>query len=273
MDMEGRRAIVVGGASGIGAETCRLLTERGARVAVVDIDSDRAERVADELSRAIAIHCDARDSKQVDRCVATVVETFGGIDFLVNSVAAPPDAAKQTALATLGRLAEEQGGPVPSEPSFSSIVEMSDSAWDLELRSTLYPVFYFTRAVLREMIARRSGSIVSLASIHAIAGYPGFPHYSAAKAGIVGFSRAAAREVGPHNIRVNAVTSGYAVTPLSARQMPDAFKRSVARSTPLGRLGEAHEVARVVCFLCSDDASFVTGQAISPNGGFLTVAS
>jgi 3-oxoacyl-[acyl-carrier protein] reductase len=123
------------------------------------------------------------------------------------------------------------------------------------------------------MIPQRSGSIVSLASIHAIAGYPGFPHYSAAKAGIVGFTRAAAREVGPHNVRVNAVTAGYAVTPHSAKMMPEAFKAATARYTPLGRLGSAEEMAAVVAFLCSDDASFMTGQAVSPNGGFLTTAS
>jgi 3-oxoacyl-[acyl-carrier protein] reductase len=269
MDMDGRRAIVVGGGSGIGAETCRLLAARGARVAVVDIVAERAQRVAGELEGALAVECDARDSAQVDACVAQVVDELGGLDYLVNSVAAPADAAKQTALATLG----ERGGLVPSEPTFSTIVEMSDEAWDTEIRSTLYPAFYFTRAALRVMVPQRSGSIVSLASIHAVAGYPGFPHYSAAKAGIVGFTRAAAREVGPHNVRVNAVTSGYALTPLAAGLMPEPFKQATARATPLGRLGEAREVAHVVCFLCSDEASFLTGQAISPNGGFLTVPS
>jgi NAD(P)-dependent dehydrogenase (short-subunit alcohol dehydrogenase family) len=271
--MKGRNAIVVGGGSGIGEETCRLLSARGARVAVVDIVRERAVRIAEELPGSFAVQCDARDSAAVDACVTEVVAECGGVDFLVNSAAAPVDEAKQKALATLGRLSEEQGGLVPSEPDFSAIVEMTDDAWDTEIRSVLNPVFYFTRAVLRVMIPRRSGSIVSLASVHAIAGYPGFPHYSAAKAGIVGFSRAAAREVGPHNVRVNAVTSGYAVTPMSAANMPEAFKRAIARMTPLGRLGEAREVASVVCFLCSDEASFLTGQAVSPNGGFLTVAS
>jgi 3-oxoacyl-[acyl-carrier protein] reductase len=273
MDMSGRRAIVVGGGSGIGEATCRLLTGRGARVAVVDIIRERAERVAGELDGGIAIECDARDSGQVDACVTSVVRELGGVDYLVNSVSPPGDAAKQHALATLGRLAEEKGGLVPSEATFSTIVDMSDEAWDTEMRSVLYPVFYFTRAALRSMIPQRYGSIVSLASIHAVAGYPGFPHYSAAKAGIVGFTRAAAREVGPHNVRVNAVTSGYALTPHSEHLMPDAFKRSTARLTPLGRLGRAEEIATVVAFLCSDEASFLTGQAVSPNGGFLTTPS
>jgi 3-oxoacyl-[acyl-carrier protein] reductase len=273
MDMTGRRGAIVGGGSGIGAATARLLAKRGARVAVVDIIPERAQSVSVELDGAIGIECDARRSDEADSCVARVVEEFGGIDFLVNSVSPPGDAAKQTALSTLGRLAEEKGGLVPSEATFSTIVDMSDDAWDAEMRSILYPVFYFSRAALREMIPQRSGSIVSLASIHAIAGYPGFPHYSAAKAGIVGFTRAAAREVGPHNVRINAVTAGYAVTPHSAKMMPEAFKAATARNTPLGRLAAAEEIATVVSFLCSDDASFVTGQAISPNGGFLTVAS
>jgi 3-oxoacyl-[acyl-carrier protein] reductase len=123
------------------------------------------------------------------------------------------------------------------------------------------------------MIPQRYGSIVSLSSIHALSGYPGFPHYSAAKAGIVGFTRAAAREVGPHNIRVNAVTSGYVLTPLSEKAMPDAFKRAQAQNAALGRMGTAEEIAAVVVFLCSDASAFITGQAISPNGGYLTVAS
>jgi len=271
--MNARRAVVVGGGSGIGEATCRLLSGRGARVAVVDIVRERAERVASDLEGGIAIECDARDSRQVDECIARVVRECGGVDYLVNSVSPPADQTKQHALATLGRLADEKGGLVPSEPTFTTIVEMSDDAWDAEMKNVLYPVFYFTRAALREMIPQRYGSVVSLASIHGIAGFPGFPHYSAAKAGIVGFTRAAAREVGPHNVRVNAVTSGYAVTPHSERLMPDAFKRSTSRNTPLGRLGTAEEIGEVVAFLCSDASSFVTGQAISPNGGFLTAAS
>ena len=267
--MTGKRAAIVGGGSGIGAATARLLTERGARVAVIDIIADRANDVAAELDGGIALECDGRDSSQVDRSIARVVSELGGIDVLVNSISPPGDEAKISALTILG----ESGGLTPSEPMFSAIVDMSDEAWDLEMRSILYPVFYFSRAALREMIPQRNGSIVSLASIHAIAGYPGFPHYSAAKAGIVGFTRAAAREVGPHNVRVNAVTAGYAVTPHSAKMMPEAFKEATARYTPLGRLGSAEEMAAVVAFLCSDDASFMTGQAVSPNGGFLTTAS
>jgi 3-oxoacyl-[acyl-carrier protein] reductase len=269
MDMAGKRAAIVGGGSGIGAATARLLTKRGARVAIIDIISERAHEVAGDLDGATAIECDGRDSKQADQAVERVVSEFGGIDILVNSISPPGDEAKTTALTTLG----ERGGLTPSEPMFSAIVSMSDDAWDLEMRSILYPVFYFTRAALREMIPQRSGSIVSLSSIHAMAGYPGFPHYSAAKAGIVGFTRAAAREVGPHNVRVNAVTAGYAVTPHSAKMMPEAFKAATARYTALGRLGTAEEMAAVVAFLCSDEASFMTGQAVSPNGGFLTTAS
>jgi 3-oxoacyl-[acyl-carrier protein] reductase len=238
-------------------------------VAVIDIVSERAHDLARELDGAVGIECDGRDSQQADQAIGQVVEAFGGIDVLVNSISPPGDAAKTTALGTLG----ERGGLAPSEPMFSAIVDMSDDAWDAEMRSILYPVFYFTRAVLREMIPQRSGSIVSLASIHAMAGYPGFPHYSAAKAGIVGFTRAAAREVGPHNVRVNAVTAGYAVTPHSAKMMPEAFQTATARLTPLGRLGSAEEIAAVVAFLCSDEASFMTGQAVSPNGGILTTAS
>jgi len=271
--VNGRRAVVVGGGSGIGEATCRQLAAAGARVAVVDIVPERAQRVASGLEDAVGLECDARDSGQVDECIAAVVRELGGVDYLVNTISAPPDEAKQHALATLGLLAEQQGGLVPSEPTFSTIVEMSDDAWEAEIRNVLSPVFYCTRAALREMIPQRYGSIVSLSSIHALSGYPGFPHYSAAKAGIVGFTRAAAREVGPHNVRVNAVTAGYVLTPMSEQAMPDAFKRAQARSAALGRMGTPDEVAAVVVFLCSDAAAFITGQAVSPNGGYLTVAS
>src|SRR4051794_12244021 len=128
MEMNGRRAVVVGGGSGIGEATCRLLTGRGARVAVVDILAERAERVASDAEGAIAIECDARDSRRVDECVAAVVAELGGVDYLVNSVSPPADQAKQHALATLGRLAEEKGGLVPSEPTFTTIIGMSDDA-------------------------------------------------------------------------------------------------------------------------------------------------
>jgi 3-oxoacyl-[acyl-carrier protein] reductase len=271
--MNGRRAVVVGGGSGIGEATCRQLAEAGASVAVIDILGERASRVASDLPGAVGLECDARDSGAVDTCMQSIVREFGGIDFLVNTISAPPDDAKQHALATLGRLAQEQGGLVPAQPTFSAILEMSDDAWNAELNNVLTPVFYCTRAALREMIPQKYGSIVSLSSIHALSGYPGFPHYSAAKAGIVGFTRAAAREVGPHNVRVNAVTAGYVLTPMSEKAMPDSFKRVQAQNAALGRMGTADEVAAVVVFLCSDSSAFITGQAISPNGGYLTVAS
>src|SRR5687767_6399707 len=131
MDMTERRAAIVGGGSGIGAATARMLTARGARVAVIDIIPERAHDLAAQLDGAIGIECDGRDSKQAGQAIERVVEAFGGIDILVNSISPPGDVAKQTALATLG----EYGGLVPSEPRFSAIVDMSDEAWDMEMRS------------------------------------------------------------------------------------------------------------------------------------------
>ena len=212
-------------------------------------------------------------SSQVDECVSDAVAAFGGLDFVVVSVSPDSDPAKRESLRILGELAERGSGLVPSEPTFETTVNLTDQQWLKELETVLFSVFYFTRAALRVMVPQRSGSIVNLSSIHAISGYPGFSHYSAAKSGVVGFTRAVAREVGPHNIRVNAVTSGYVLTPLSEQMMPEPFKRATARLTPLGRLGTVEELASVICFLCSDESSFITGQAISPNGGYLTVAS
>lgn len=273
MDLTGHKSIVVGGGQGIGEATCRMLTNRGARVAVVDIKPDRAKRVAAELDGAIPIECDATISSEVDECVERLVRELGGVDSLVVSVSPDGDPAKRESLRILGELAERGSGLVPSEPTFEMTLNLTDEQWLDELKAVLFSVFYFTRAALRHMVPQRSGSIVNMSSIHAISGYPGFSHYSAAKAGVVGFTRAVAREVGPHNVRINAVTSGYALTPLSEKMMPEAFKQATARLTPLGRMGRVEELASVVCFLCSDESSFITGQAISPNGGYLTVAS
>jgi 3-oxoacyl-[acyl-carrier protein] reductase len=273
MDLTGKKAIVVGGGQGIGETSARMLTARGARVAIADIRPERAERVASSIEGGLAIACDATDSAQVNACVLRVTEAFDGLDYLVMSVSPDSDDAKRESLRILGRLAEEGSGLVPAEPNFDMTRHLRDDQWHKELQTVLYSVFYFTRAALDVMIPQRRGSIVSLSSIHAIAGYPGFSHYSAAKAGVVGFTRAVAREVGPYNIRINAITAGYVMTPLSREMMPQAFKNSTAKLTPLGRMGEPEEIASVVCFLCSDESSFITGQAISPNGGILTVPS
>lgn len=272
MNLQGKRAIVVGGGSGIGAATVERLCSEGARVAVVDIRPDRAEQVCATVGEgAEPFVCDVREAGLVDQTFAAVVARFGGVDVLVNSAAMDADDAKQESLNKLGDASADAAYPSPSERVFSVTAAMTDKQWDDEIHGVLTSVFYCVRAALRYMIPQESGSIISVSSIHGIAGGTGLPHYSAAKAGILGFTRSVSKEVAPYGVRVNAVTSGYVATPFLLDHMPTAFQQATAKNTPLGRLGRSEEIAAVICFLAGDDSSFVTGQSISPNGGFITV--
>ena len=141
----------------------------------------------------MAVECDATASAQVDATVDRVVADLGGLDFLVNSVSPDGDPAKRESLRILGELAERGTGLVPSEPSLDTTRNLTDEQWLAELQAVLFSVLYFTRATLRVMIPQKSGSIVSMSSVDGVAGFPGFSHYSAAKAG-VGFTHAVARE-------------------------------------------------------------------------------
>jgi 3-oxoacyl-[acyl-carrier protein] reductase len=261
-----RIAVVTGGASGIGQATAWRLAAGGARVAVLDIDTDRAAATVKGLDGAIAVDCDVTSTSAVEAAFAHVQERLGGLDILVNSVSPLGDDTKKTTLGELAKRADPSAGA-----PLSATVALTDDEWAAEFRTVLFGVFACTRAALRTMIPQHRGSVVSLSSIHGIAGGEGLPHYSAAKAGVLGFTRSVAKEVAAHGVRINAVASGYADTPLLQRMMPLAMQQSVAKKTPIGRLGRAEEIAAVVCFLASDEASFVTGQTISPNGGWLTV--
>ena len=271
-DFQDKVAVVTGGASGIGAASCRRLADRGARVVVLDIDAQRAAAVADKLPDAMAVECDVSDSSAVDAAFARLVEIHGRIDVVVNSAGPQGDATKVRSLTSQA----EKGGAggawaVPDEAATSATLNLTDEEWLREFEVVLFGVFHTTRAALRTMLVERSGAIVSLSSIHGVAGGVGLPHYSAAKAGILGFTRSVAKEVAPFGVRINAIASGYVDTPILQRLMPTAMQNVVAAQTPMGRLGRADELADVVCFLLSEESSFVTGQTLSPNGGWLTV--
>jgi len=270
--MAGWVAVVTGGASGIGEATCSLLCERGAHVVILDIDDDGGRRVAASLPSGDFVSCDVRDSGAVDRAVEAVVAERGRLDVVVNSAGPHGDDTKRRTLDAIGAKAEVDQGWVEREAwETTATLNLTDEAWRAELDSVLSGVFHLTRAALRTMLPAGRGSIVSLSSIHGVAGGTGLPHYSAAKAGILGLTRSVAKEVAPFGVRVNAIASGYADTPTLQRLMPKAMQRSVASSTPMGRLGTAEEIARVAVFLASDESSFMTGQTLSPNGGWLTV--
>ena len=235
----GRSALVTGGASGIGAELCRLLAEEGAAVTVLDRDGEGAAAIAAEVDgRSVA--CDVRDGEAVARAVREAADAMGGLTDLVNN------AGVGTA---------------------KGLLDYSDKEWDLLVGVNLTGTFHGIRAAAPIMLEAGSGSIVNNASLTGLRPTRGEAPYSAAKAGVLNLTAAAAVELAP-TIRVNAVAPGMIHTPLTDIVVTNEEWRTAAESgTPLGRVGEAREVAEVIAFLASDAASYVTGQTIVVDGG------
>ena len=277
-ELDGQVAFVTGAGSGLGREIALTFARAGARVAVNDLRADSAARVHAELE-AIggALSCgplvgDVSSSAAVRAAFAALSETTSGrLDVLVNN-AGYAEADEET-LARFRKQIEEVTTQGRITTSLDSTERMTDERWSRMLAVHLNGTFYCTREALRLMRPRRAGRIISIASIGATAGIAGASHYSAAKGGIVSFTKAVAREVGPLGILVNAIAPGYIDTPL-LDAFGDADQRALqtavlAMQTPLGRLGEAREVAATALFLAGPGASFFTGQVLSPNGGFV----
>lgn len=243
-DLEGKTALVTGAGSGIGQAVAFELAAQGVRVAVTDIDPARARATVQKIGQsATPVTMDVSDSAQVARGVAEARAALGSVDYLVN---------------VAGIFQERRAH------------EISDAEWARMLAVHLNGTFYCCRAVVPGMIERRSGAIVNITSLHALRGQANAAHYSAAKAGIIGFTKSLAREVAPH-VRVNAVAPGPIDTPLWRAGMSgsplEARRAERVKVIPLGRLGEAEEVAQAILFLPSPASRYVTGQVISVNGG------
>jgi 3-oxoacyl-[acyl-carrier protein] reductase len=208
------------------------------------------------------------DSGQVKRMFAEVEREFGALDILVNNAgiaeAAAGDREKLRARSE-ARVAELMaGGPVTTHWDLTQ--DMSDEAWHRMIGVHLNGTFFCTRAALPLMARRSRGAIINMSSVAALMGLEAAPHYSAAKGGILAFTRAVAREVASRGIRVNAICPGYIDTPMTKPMSPLMQRVAIGR-TPLGRWGEPEEIAATALFLASDDASYFTGQWLSPNGG------
>ena len=244
-----RVALVTGAAQGIGRATALRLASEGARVAVVDVDAERAAPVVQRIeaagAQAAAFGCDVSARDQVDATVEAVVSRFGRVDILVNNAGITRD---------------------------NLLFKMSDDEWDAVLDVNLKSVFLLTRAVQRHMVEARYGRIVSLSSRSAL-GNRGQANYAAAKAGIQGLTATLAIELGPFNITVNAVAPGYVATPMTdatalrVGSTPEERQRIAAESTPLRRVAQPEEIASVIAFFASDDAAYVSGQTLYVNGG------
>jgi 3-oxoacyl-[acyl-carrier protein] reductase len=267
--LDGKVAVVTGGGSGIGEAICLRLGGDGARVAVLDVNEEGAARTAERIG-GVAVRADVSESASVDTALAEVETALGPVDVWVNNAGiAAVQQAERVNPRTEQQL-EEAFGSGAVETPLDALVRLPDDEWRRMLAVHLDGTFYGTRAAARSMAPRRTGSIVNIASICGIAGCTGFPHYSAAKGGILAFTRAAAKELIVQGIRVNAVAPGFIQTPTSA-MMSDRLKTSLMLQVPLGRYGRAEEVAATVAFLARDESSLFVGETLSPNGGIITV--
>jgi 3-oxoacyl-[acyl-carrier protein] reductase len=233
--LAGKAALVTGGSRGIGAAIVRELAGAGASVVIgYNAGADEADALASEVGGR-AVQADVSSAEEAAR----LVEEAGEVDVLVNNAGLTRD----------GLLAR-----------------MSDADWREVIETNLSSVFYTCRAVTRPMMKKRTGSIVNVSSIVGLHGNGGQTNYAASKAGIIGFTKSLARELGSRGVRANVVAPGYVQTRLTD-VLPDEAKELMLRNTPLGRLGEPQDVARAVRFLCSDDASFITGEVLLVDGG------
>jgi 3-oxoacyl-[acyl-carrier protein] reductase len=261
-------AAVTGGGSGIGAAICRRLADEGAIVAALDLAVDRAQEVVDELPNGAAVRADVSDAASVEAALSQVENELGPLAIMVNNAGALAidHVARVTPLVEQQQ-AEQAVGPIKTP--LDALVRLTDEEWRFVLSVHLDGTFYGTRAAVRRMAPRGEGSIINMASVCGIEGCTGHPHYSAAKAGVLGFTKATAKEVIVQGIRVNAVAPGFIDTSRNRAAVGAARQVNVVR-TPAGRLGLPEEIAATVAFLASDDAAFFVGATVSPNGGLVT---
>ena len=248
MLLQGKVAVVTGASRGIGRAIAEELAAEGAKV-VVNYQSSAAAAnevvggIVERGGTAVAIRADVSDFAAADGLIKTAIETYGAIDVLVNNAGTTRD---------------------------TLLLSMKEEEWDVVVATNLKSVFNTCKAVTRPMVRRKQGGrIINISSVSGIVGQPGQANYAASKAGIIGFSKSLAKELGSRNITVNVVAPGFVTTDLTSGLPEDLVKQTLA-FTPLGRWGTAEEIAHAVAFLASDKASYITGAVIQVDGGIGT---
>jgi NAD(P)-dependent dehydrogenase (short-subunit alcohol dehydrogenase family) len=242
-----KTAVISGAASarGIGRATAKLFAEHGARIAILDLDEAGAKQAAQALGEGhIGIGCDVGDAASCRDAAGQAIAALGKVDVLVNNA----------------------GITQPLK-----LMEIAPENWERVIDVNLTGVLYLSQAFVPHMRERRQGSIACMSSVSAQrgGGIFGGPHYSAAKAGVLGLAKAMARELGPDGIRVNSVTPGLIQTDITGGKLTPEMRAEILKGIPLNRLGDAEDVARIYLFLASDLSSYVTGAVIDVNGGML----
>jgi len=246
MKFENQVAIVTGAGRGIGHAIAVRLASEGARVACVSRSVENAKRTADELNIARAdsakpYSVDVANHLDVQTIGAEILEDFGKVDILVNNAGVTRDGLS---------------------------MRMSLEDWDIVINTNLRGAFNFVQAVQRSMVKQRSGRIINISSVIGLIGNAGQTNYAASKAGLIGFTKSLARELASRNITVNAVAPGFIVTDMTGR-LSEEIQKSITSRIPLSRVGEPLDVANVVAFLASGEASYITGQTICVDGGIV----
>uniref|UniRef100_UPI003B5281EF SDR family NAD(P)-dependent oxidoreductase n=1 Tax=Roseovarius indicus TaxID=540747 RepID=UPI003B5281EF len=245
--LDGQTAIITGAASprGLGKATARLFAEHGCKVAILDLDAALAEEAAADIGEAhIGLACDVTRRADCDAAAATVIEAFGHIDIVVNNA----------------------GITQPLK-----IMDIRHENYDAVLDVNLLGTLHMSQAVIPHMRERKSGKFVNMSSVSAQrgGGIFGGPHYSAAKAGVLGLTKAMARELAPDGIRANAICPGFIATDITQGKLTPEMKEQILAGIPMGRAGEASDVAGCALFLASELSSYVTGSEVDVNGGSL----
>src|SRR3954470_23434031 len=251
MNFQGKIAAVTGGGAGIGAAICRRLAADGAAVAALDLSPDAAQRTIESLGGGLALAADVSDSAAVDNAFARLEAELGPIDILVNNAGAAAIEHVRRGAPALTRQREELAQTGRASTPLDARVRLTDAEWRLVMSVHLDGTFHCSRAAARSMGPRGTGVIVNMASVCGIEGCTGHPHYSAAKAGIIGFTRSVAKELIVQGVRVNALAPGHVDT-RKLRGELDASRRAIAADTPAGRLAAPEEIAAAVAFLVSD---------------------